>query len=222
MKKWDKSNGTLLKASVISPDSLRFGGLDISHCNRIYAGYYNTIKIFDSNLNPVSSLAAHDTVYDLKLDEFRQVVYAVGRGFVSAIAINENCMDSIFITSTGGACQLASATVQDTGATACMSDSHYTYLWSNGDTTQTISNLASGTYSVTVTHDYMISCHPFTWTDNKSVTIVSSAGIAATTNHIDATCANSSGSAIANVTSGNAAYTYNWFPSGSTTASATG
>ncbi len=53
MKKWDKNNGNLLKQAVISPDSLMFGGLDISHCDHIYAGYYNTIKIFDSGLNPI-------------------------------------------------------------------------------------------------------------------------------------------------------------------------
>ena len=222
MKKWDKSNGAFIKQITFSPDSLKFGGMDISHCDHIFAAKYNKIQILDANLNAVSSLSAQDTVYDLKLDEYRNVVYAVGRGFVSAIAINENCMENVFITSTNGNCTLASATVQDTGITACISESQFSYSWSNGSTAQTISNLTTGTYSVIVTHDFMISCHPFSRTDTATVSVVTSGGIAATSSHLNTTCANSSGSAAVNITSGNPPYTYNWAPTGGTTASATG
>lgn len=79
----------------------------------------------------------------------------------------------------------------------------YTYLWSNGETSQDISGLAAGTYTVTVT-----SSNGATATTSATVTEPNSlsASIAAT----NATAGQSDGSLDLTVSGGTSAYTYAW------------
>lgn len=93
-----------------------------------------------------------------------------------------------------------SATATPSGGTV-----PYTYLWSNGLTTPTISGLASGNYSVTVTDAKGCSA-----TDN--VTIFSGNALTANFNTTDATCGVCDGSATINVGVGSGPYTYLWLP----------
>jgi hypothetical protein len=86
--------------------------------------------------------------------------------------------------------------------------SGYTYAWSNGGNTQTISNLASGTYTVTVTASN--GC-----TGTASATISGSTPITVTTSVVNTTCGLNNGSATANP-SGGSGYTYAWSNGGNT------
>jgi hypothetical protein len=96
-------------------------------------------------------------------------------------------------------------TVVPTGGTG------YTYLWSNGATTQSVSGLASGTYTVTVT-DIATSC-----TASASVTINASTAVTASTGGVIHTSCNlNNGTATANGTGGNGIYTYAWSNGGTT------
>lgn len=80
----------------------------------------------------------------------------------------------------------------------------YSYLWSNGATTQDISGLPAGNYSVTVTDDN--NC-----TETTSVTITQPAALALSTTSINVDCnGNSTGSIDLTVTGGTGAYTYSW------------
>ena len=90
----------------------------------------------------------------------------------------------------------------------------YSYLWSNGATTEDLSNLSAGNYTVVVTD---ASGH----TATASVTISQPAAIVINSNSTDVTCfGNNNGSASVNVSGGNAPYTYNW-SNGNTTSSTT-
>ena len=91
-----------------------------------------------------------------------------------------------------------SATVQVTGGQA-----PYTFLWSTGDNTQTISGLSAGTYSVVVTDAY--GC-----TTNCSVYIQNSSSPTCTIYSTDATCGYPNGSATVNAFGGVGPYTYLW------------
>lgn len=92
----------------------------------------------------------------------------------------------------------------------------YTYLWSTGSLSSTLSGKPAGTYSVTIkdskncqtTYTYTIT-QPVILTVTMTKTIVSCNG-------------GSDGTATANVTGGTAPYTYSWIPSGGTSATATG
>lgn len=84
--------------------------------------------------------------------------------------------------------------------------SPYTYLWSNGATTEDISSLSSGTYTVSVT-------------DNKGCTYSTSVNITQPAAVLDADVAtqtnvncfgNSTGAVTLNITGGTSPYVYNW------------
>ena len=85
----------------------------------------------------------------------------------------------------------------------------FTYLWSNSATTDSLSNIASGSYTVTVTSSDGCSA--------TAVAVVSLSGtLAATTSAVGTTCGNANGSATVTVSGG--PYTYIW-SNGATTAS---
>ena len=91
----------------------------------------------------------------------------------------------------------------------------YSYRWSNGATTQDLSGVAAGTYSVTVTDAR--GC-----TASTSATLTQPTALRAGTSSTNATCAGSDGTATASASGGTAPYSYRWSPGGQTTATATG
>jgi len=103
------------------------------------------------------------------------------------------------------------ATASATGGTA-----PYTYLWSNGATTASITGVGAGTYSVDITDDN--GC-----TANTSATITEpTVLLGSTTVDANVSCNDGSdGAATASATGGTAPYTYLW-SNGASTASMTG
>ncbi|HBS88668.1 MAG: hypothetical protein A2W91_18680 [Bacteroidetes bacterium GWF2_38_335] len=96
------------------------------------------------------------------------------------------------------------ATVSVTGGTA-----GYTYLWSNGGTTQTITGLAAGTYGVTVTD--ALSCQK-----TSSVSVIEPPILTNFLTKTDPLCAGAcNGTATANPSGGTAPYSYAWVSGGS-------
>jgi len=114
-------------------------------------------------------------------------------------------------TSGPGNCD-GNATVSASGGTGA-----YTYLWSDGQTTQTAVNLCSGAYTVVTTDAN--GC-----TNSNSVTVTDpSCSFTVTTSSTDASCGNSDGTATASVSGGILPYTYLWDDvMAQTTATATG
>jgi gliding motility-associated-like protein len=106
-----------------------------------------------------------------------------------------------------------SATGNVSGGTA-----PYTYLWQpGGATTQTISGLASGTYTLTATDSKGCSVLAFATITEPQVLLVS------LINQTNVSCfAGSDGSVTASATGGTTAYSYSWSPGGATTAVLTG
>ncbi len=91
----------------------------------------------------------------------------------------------------------------------------YTYDWDNGGDTQTITDLAPGTYTVTVTG--AAGCMAI-----GTVTVGEPSAITLTTTVVDVTCNGfEDGSATVTATGGTAPYTYEW-STGATTATASG
>ncbi len=82
--------------------------------------------------------------------------------------------------------------------------SPYTYLWSNGATTQDLSNIAGGTYTVTITDANTCTATGFT-------TVGNGIGPIATVSAFDASCSGvNNGLVDLSVTSGTSPYTYVW------------
>ena len=110
-------------------------------------------------------------------------------------------------SSCGGA--TGSASISATNGT-----SPFTYLWSNGGTTQTINNVASGSYSVTITD--ASSCQGIVSGIVVNNPNSPSANISSSSNILCNGAANGSATVVASggtVTSG---YTYNWSNGGNT------
>ena len=82
--------------------------------------------------------------------------------------------------------------------------SPYTFNWGGGVTTQNLSNLGAGSYTVTVTDN--VGC-----TASNTTVVGQSTNLATTATVTNATCFGSStGSIITNTTGGTSPYTYNW------------
>jgi len=82
----------------------------------------------------------------------------------------------------------------------------YSFLWSNGATTEDLTGLTAGTYTLTATdaNNCSISAGPFTITENPSIAIV-------VDNTADASCFGAADGEISiSVSGGNGTFTYNW------------
>lgn len=121
-------------------------------------------------------------------------------------------LDSASLASTNVACfggSDGSATVSIHGSSA-----PYTYAWSTGATTQSISNLVPGTYTATASD--AAGCIV-----QKQATITSPTAVNASLTSTQTTCGGNDGTATATATGGTPPYTYAW-SNGQSTATAVG
>ena len=111
-------------------------------------------------------------------------------------------------TSVGNLCfggNSGSATVSASGGTP-----GYTYAWSNGGNTATITNLIAGAYTYTVTDTQGCS-------SIQSVTVTQPTALSAAASQTDVTCnGGGTGDATVTVSGGTGPYSYSWAPSGGT------
>ena len=119
----------------------------------------------------------------------------------SAFTITVNPIPSPTIAPIDATCGLSNGT-------ATVSPAGLTYLWSNSQATQTISGLAAGTYTVTVTDN---GC-----TASASCVINNNLGGSVSVTSTNENCGHSNGTATGAVNGGTAPYTYSWSNSQST------
>lgn len=81
----------------------------------------------------------------------------------------------------------------------------YTYLWSNGQTTQDATNLSAGTYDVTITDN--VGCQ---LSASYSIANQNVSNLSATASITDAICTQTNGEIDVTVSGGIAAFTYSW------------
>ncbi|MBK9012932.1 MAG: T9SS type A sorting domain-containing protein [Saprospiraceae bacterium] len=129
-------------------------------------------------------------------------------GCTAADQVTVSGSSNISVTATGTAANCFNTSTGSATATASGATGTVTYLWSNGGTNQTISNLSSGTYFVTVT-DQASGCTAFT-----SAFVGQPTQVNVTVTGVNIIC-NSPGSATAVATGGTPGYTYAWSNGGS-------
>ena len=132
---------------------------------------------------------------------------------VATAVVNNSCTPCTLAATTSATDASCNASNDGTAtAIATAGTTPYSFLWSNGQTTATASNLIAGTYIVTVT-------------DAAGCTVIATAvvneptALVASASSSDETCAGNDGTATVSATSGTAPYTFLW-SNGQTTATA--
>ncbi|MFN8155479.1 MAG: gliding motility-associated C-terminal domain-containing protein [Bacteroidia bacterium] len=156
-----------------------------------------------SALNNISAGAYTATVTD-----------GTGCSFVSHFTIQQAAQIGIQVASVDATCGQSNGSLSAVanGGTGALS-----YTWSSGQNVSSVSNLAAGTYTVTVTDAN--GC-----TESMPAAIGNLGGpVAALQAQTDVSCnGGTDGSASVNVSAGNGPFTYAWSPSGGNAASASG
>lgn len=212
LTRFDKNTGNLITALNINSPVYNKGaiqvywsGLDADICGNIYLGNVNKIDVYDSGLNKINTIpmtATSDTIYDLQIGA-NNMLYVCGKGFVSSYSIP---IYSI-IKKTSPACSGCNGTAL-VYLNGC-NNNIAKFNWSNGATTQFLTGLCSGTYSVTATAgcETLFSDTVFVQSSPAPSVNIPTATL------IDVSCFNGSdGSATAIASGGTSPYNYLWFP----------
>ena len=126
----------------------------------------------------------------------------------ATITLGEPTVLNLSITGTDPLCNGGSDGSADLTVTG--GSPGYNYSWSNGPTSEDITNVIAGSYTVTVTD--LNGC-----SDNETVVLGEPTAIVATTTVVDAYCGLANGSVCVTTTGGTGAYTYLWNDPGSQT-----
>ncbi len=114
--------------------------------------------------------------------------------------------DAINITLTTGSTNCNSSN-GNIAATVTGGSGSYKYQWSSGQTTQSVTGLAAGSYTVSITDSK--GC-----TATKTTSISASSGVAVTVNVSNPVCSDGFGAATATVSGGSTPYKYAWSSGG--------
>jgi len=206
----DLLTGAVLK-KVCVPHGIYLGnmGIDVDDCGNVYVGTSKGIAVYSDTLNQLTFLPTSEKIYDVLVDE-GGLIYGCGgqpginfgTSLITQFKYNAPCNDTVIITQNNLTCNSSSATAT---ATATFCSAPYTYLWSDGQTTQTASNLSPGKYTVVVT-----GAGNCAHTDSASVIILPAANsMVLSATKTDADCS-SLGTATVSVQVGSAPYSYLW------------
>ena len=127
------------------------------------------------------------------------------------VSIGSCCNFSISAVTTQPSCGLTNGAITIT----VLPSGNYSYAWSNSSTSQNLSNLGTGTYTLTVT-DIAGNC-----TNDTTITLSNPSAPTLTLNATDASCGVSDGDITSTVTGGTGTITYLW-SNGSTATNLTG
>jgi len=193
-----------------------WSGLDADISDNVYAGNQKNIFVFDSTLTQTATIGPMaDTITDLVLGHndqgaYNGLLYVCGGSFVSSIKLNS---PASHYTITKNRTLTCDCNANATGTLVINSNpvtTNVTYVWSNGQTTQTATGLCPGsTYTLTVG----VGC-TYHFSDTFNIT---PGYVTATKSQISATCA-SPGRIMATANGGLPPYTYLW-NNGSTSSS---
>ncbi|MGP8217582.1 MAG: gliding motility-associated C-terminal domain-containing protein [Bacteroidia bacterium] len=148
LKQVNKITGAVVNSTSISATAFAWGGLAADICDNVYAGSNSSIKIYSSALVLQNTIALKDIVYAVVLGPDESVLYAGGMGYVSAINITSPL--TFVSTPTPTQCGCNGSANVSLSSTCTIDTANLSYLWSDGQTTQTAINLCAQTYSVTI------------------------------------------------------------------------
>ena len=168
-------------------------GLLTDKCGNVYVGSNQKIYEYDPTLATLlNTFTVPGKVFDMAWTNSSNTDIVVCGGttnattFLADVAIPPCTLpNQVTIVPTQPTC----TTPGSATATATFCGAPYTYLWSDGQTTATATNLSPGTYTVTVSSS--VSC-PYSYVETQTVTInpAAAGGTPATTGPSQTTCLN--------------------------------
>ncbi|HTB05843.1 MAG TPA: PKD domain-containing protein [Bacteroidia bacterium] len=212
LTKVNKLTGAAVATKAVTGTSFQWGGLDADACDNVYVGENSAVQIYSPALSLISTIALTNTVYDVVLGPNFSTLYAGGNGYVSSVNITSapsvTITEAITPTTCSACVGKATPTLLLCGAPPATTP---TYLWSNGQTTQTATGLCKATYTVTMT----LGCGDV-FKDTVTITSGGSGGLNTTQTQTNIKCFGATnGSATVTPTNGTAPYTYVWSNGGS-------
>ncbi|HXC03771.1 MAG TPA: SprB repeat-containing protein, partial [Bacteroidia bacterium] len=206
LQKWNMNTGTLITSVTVGSNlNFKWAGISADHCDNVYVGYQDKIKLYDANLSLVSTTPANDTIYDVKITP-GNILLVSGKNFVQAMQFAGSVCNPLKITSstapTSCGSNNGSATVTVTGG-----GMPYVYSWNTTpvQTGSTATGLSPGTYIVTVKDASCLQNIIF-----DTLIVASTNGPAISVTSLPATCGKPNGSATSSITGGTSPYTYSW------------
>ncbi len=224
LKRWNKNTGALVTSIKVSPATpiyhpslggiqIFWAGISADECDNIYIGVVDSVRVYNSALVRINTIALPDTVYDVKLGGGGKL-YACGKGFVTEINVPQNNITAS-ITSTPAYCGVCDGTATVNSISCGGSSSGFAYTWNTFpvQNTQIATGLCVGNYSVTLTSNCFFSL-------TGTVSVGGSGALTSTLTSTPVTC-NASGTATINTNGGTTPYFYLW-NTGETGSTATG
>jgi len=208
--------GVGIPGGILATNGNGNSGIILDTCENVYVSSQGGVYKYDSNLNLIASAATPAAVYDICLGINNEIL-ACGNGFLASLSLSACIPYALTVTASAtptGNCSngnIGTATATITGG-----EPSYSYYWiPGGQTSQSISGLAAGTYSVIVGDR---DCNA----DTAVVTVTGSGALVVAVTKTDLQCnGGSNGSVSLSVSGGTAAYTYSW-STGSNAAAITG
>jgi hypothetical protein len=187
---------------VVGGQTDRNSGIAVDACGNVYVGTLSEIRKYDANLIFVSAQGTPGAVYDVIIGAANEIL-ATGNLFVGSYTFP--CTAAFTLTMTSVPLQCNSVCTGTATATPVGGSSPFTYSWSNGGNSQTITGLCAGSYSVTVTDATGI-------TSTDSITVTEPQALSASAISPNAICPGACANVSASATGGTPSYTYSWTP----------
>jgi gliding motility-associated-like protein len=234
LDQWDANTGAHLNTATITGGSNSAtnsnnaaggrtnSGLVLDKCGNVFVGSLKAVYEYDANLNLINTISGlPEIVFDIALGN-NNVLYVCGgatnaTSFVAAVNVAA-CVpaSALTVAVTQPVCSIDKGSAV---ATPTFCGAPYTYSWTGGKTTQTVTGLAAGTYTCVVTGSL-----PCPTSAGDTVVFIINAppsAISSTITPTNITCNGAcNGSATVAPSGGTGSYTYSWSNAGGTSATA--